>query len=539
MAEKTVIVTFIVHRDPKACDRPTKLVNNHPDLLSEDRINFFIILWEHNNAKKSLSFCISKCLMHKDLREYILALEERGLLKRVKVEVDPDLEIAEILRRQMYRGGEAVLFERIKGYERWRIVGNIFGGMKFFEVAFDQPLEKIGERLLRLVEVMPSSFLEKLRMIGEIASFSSMLPKTVGKGPVEEVVVENPSFNMIPALRTWPKDAGRYLTFPLVFSVDPKTGVHDIGVYRVQIIDDKRAVMHWQIHKRGSMFLDHYRELGEKEMPVAIVIGADPATTFTGVAPVPYPIDKLLFAGILAGKGIEVIKTENDIMVPARAEVVLLGKVNAGELVPEGPFGDHWGYYTPPDLFPVFHLEKIMMREDPIYHATVVGKPALEDAWLGKAVERMFLPIIRMILPEVVDINLPPHGLFQGMAIVSIKKRFPGHAKKVMMGLWGLDQFSLTRIIIVVDHDVNVNDMNEVIYAISSTVDPQRDVVIIPRTHVDQIDHTTPIPGYGSKMGIDATRKLREEYGGDWPEEVSVDERTKELVDRRWREYGL
>ncbi len=478
--------------------------------------------------------------MYADLREYLSALDSRGMLSRVKVEVDPHLEVAEILRRQMYRMGNAVLFEKVKGFPDWRIVGNIFGGMEFFKVAFGvERLESIGERFTEMLAVRPvGGFGEKVRALGKVMSMRRFIPKVVSRGPVREV--ELSSMDEVPALKTWPKDGGRYLTYPLVFTKDPETGVQDIGVYRVQIKGGRKVIVHWQVHKNSPIFLENCKRRGRDKLHVAIAVGADPATAFTGVAPVPYPMDKLFFAGLVAGGNIEVMKvTEDEILVPARAELLIEGYVRPDEVELEGPFGDHWGYYTPPDYFSVMHVERITCREDPILHATVVGKPPLEDAWIGKAVERVFLPLIKVLLPEVVDINLPVHGMFQGVAIVSIRKRFPGHARKVMMGLWGLGQFSLTRIIVVVDEDVDVHDMNQVLYAVASTVDPRRDVLIVEGAANDQIDHTTPTPGYGSKMGVDATRKFKEEYGAEWPEEVEPDEETARLVDRRWGEYGL
>lgn len=274
-------------------------------------------------------------------------------------------------------------------------------------------------------------------------------------------------------------------------------------------------------------------------MEVAIAIGGDPALLFTAVAPVPETMDEYLFAGIIRGMGIEVVKGEGvGLLVPAMAEIVLEGRMT-GEMELEGPFGDHYGYYNHPAKYPIFELELAEMRRDPIYHATVVGKPPLEDACIGKAVERVFLPMLKFLMPELVDLNMPEYGLFQGMAIASIRKRYPGQAKKAMMALWSMGQLALTKVLIIVDEDVNVHDLNQVLYAIATTVDPQRDVLIVPNAHVDILDHATPTPGYGSKLGIDATRKLREEYGAEWPEEVEVDRDTKELVDRRWREYGL
>ncbi len=484
-------------------------------------------------------------MAHRDLREYLAALEERGLLRRVSVEVDPILEAAEILRRVMYSSGPAVLFERLKGHPGWKLVGNLFGGDEFFEAAFGaRRLESLGERLTGLLaSPPPSGLLEKVRGLTKVAGLASYLPRPTSGGPVKEVRLDPSEEGLLslPALKTWPGDAGRFLTYPLVFTRDPETGITDVGVYRMQIYDNETAGMHWHIHKRGAAYSEAALRMGRREIEVAVVVGADPATALAAAAPVPHPIDKLLFAGLIAGRGIEVVRADLvDLWVPARAELVLEGRVSLEETRIEGPFGDHTGYYTPPAPYPVFHLERITRRRDPIFHATVVGRPPLEDARIGKAIERIFLPLLRTLLPEVVDINLPEYGLFQGVAVVSIRKRYPGQAKRVMMGLWGLGQFSLTKMIVVVDQDVDVHDLNEVLYAVSTCVDPERDVLIVEGAPTDVLDHSSPEVGYGSKLGIDATRKLPEEMDGrEWPEPARPDPETVRLVDERWGEYGL
>lgn len=482
--------------------------------------------------------------MYKDLREALNHFEKIGLLKRVKATVDLNLELAEILRRVMYKKGPALLFESIKDYPNWRVVGNMFGSIEMVKIALDvDDLESIGKRFLEpLMQPLPMGIFDKLKSLPELLSFSKYLPKKVGSGPVKDLKFDGDKavFDLLPIPKIWPKDGGKYITYPLVITRDPESGVNNMGVYRMQVLDNKRAAMHWQVHKRGALAYLKAKESGEKRINVSVVIGADPATMFSGVAPVPYPIDKLLFAGIVRGDGIEVVKSENsDIYVPARAEIVLEGYVNVDELVMEGPFGDHMGYYTPPEPYPVFHLETITMRHDPIYYVTVVGKPPLEDAWIGKAIERVFLPIIKILLPEIVDINLPEYGLFQGLGIVSIKKRYPGHARKVMMGLWGLGQFSLTKMLIIVDHDVNVHDINQVIYNLVTNVDPARDIMIINNAVTDVLDPASTVVGIGSKLGIDATRKLPEECGKSWPEPVEPDPEIVKLVNNRWHEYGI
>ncbi len=482
----------------------------------------------------------------RDLREFIEILEEKKELRKINYELSPVLEIPELLRQVMRNKGPAILFENVKGYPGWRIAGNLFGTINRIKIALGvDKLETIGEKLVETTTNPPPITLsEKLRGLKQVISISSYLPKISRRAAFQELVYENCrdyGFNKIPIFKTWPQDKSRYITFGQVYTRDLSKGVINIGVYRVMILNSCQAIIHWQLHKRGRL---SYLEAGEKDlerMEVAIVIGADPASMLVGVMPVPYPMDKLLFAGFMAGRGIEVFKLPSGILVPSCAEIVLEGYVEPNVESEEGPFGDHWGYYDKPlHKFPVFNLERVWMRRNPIYVGTIVGKPPLEDAAIGKAVERIFLPIIRVLLPEIVDINLPEHGMFQGLAIVSIKKRYPGHAKKVMMGLWGLGQMSLTKIIIVVDHDVDIHDINQVLWAVSANVDPQRDVVVIPYTHTDHLDPATPIPGYGSKLGIDATRKYPEEYEWrEWPEEVEPDPQVANKIADLLKKLGI
>lgn len=481
--------------------------------------------------------------MFRDLREYLEKLEEWGELKRVKVEVDPHLEVAEVARRVMYKRGPALLFENVKGYPGWRMAINIFRSLETITKSLGvDKLETIGERLVELaLKPVPLKFTDKLKALSELTKISKYTPKRVKRGLFEDNVLEPPDFSKLPIPKIWPKDAGRYITYGVTVSKNPDTQIYNMGVYRIQILDSKRAAIHWQVHKRGARAWQEAKSLGLEEMPIAIFIGSDPATLLSAVMPTPYPIDEYVFASMLKSSPVELVEVSNGLLVPSNAEVVIVGHVNTRELVDEGPFGDHTGYYTPPAPYPVVEVEEIMFREDPIYHFTVVGKPVLEDGWISKASERVFLPILRFFMPEIIDVNMPPEGLFTGgIAIVSIKKRYPGHAKKVMMGLWGLGQFSLVKTLIIVDHDVNVNDIGQVLHAISTCVDPQRDVLVVPHAVTDQLDHTSLGSGYGSKLGIDATRKfLEENYGRPWPEEVKANPETVKLVDERWEEYGL
>ncbi len=476
-----------------------------------------------------------------DTHEFINELERNGELKRVKTEVDSNLEIAEILRREMYSNGSAILFENVKEYNI-PVLGNAFGSMKRLEIGLEMTdFTEIGQRIADMTKMdIPSGFLNKIKKLPELSKMASSFPKTETNGPVTEITSSDASFDDLPILKSWPNDAGRFITLGLVATKHPETGVRNLGVYRMQIIDKTHALMHWQKHKRGAHHGDISKERGEK-IPTAIIIGGEPATIFSSIAPVPEGLDKYLFAGITRKEGIKTVKCKTiDLDVPANAEIVLEGYVDPEDIRDEGPFGDHTGYYTPVEPYPTFTLTGIMRRKDPIYVTTVVGKPILEDAYIGKVIERSFLPLIRMLQPEVVDYSMPAAGWFQGIAIISIKKRYPGQAKKVMMGLWGMGQLSLTKTFVVVDDDINVHDMNDVIWAITTRADAVRDTVIINNTPTDTLDPASPLVNLGSKMGIDATQKTKEEgYEREIQQLVKVDDKTKNLVDSKWSDYGL
>lgn len=476
-----------------------------------------------------------------DIVEFVEKLEKAGQLKRVKTQVDANLEISEILSRVMYSNGPAVLFENVKNYEM-PVLGNAFGSMKRLEIGLESSdFTEIGQRIVDLTKMdIPTGILDKIRKLPELSKITDIAPKLQKSGPVTELFEDSPSFDKIPILKTWPKDAGRFITFGLVATRHPETDVRNLGVYRMQIVDKNHALMHWQKHKRGAHHADIKKDSGKK-IEVAIIIGADPATVFSAVAPVPEGLDKYVFAGITRKTGIKTVKCRTvDLEVPANAEIVLEGYVDPSDLRMEGPFGDHTGYYTPPEPFPVFTLTGIMRRQKPIYLTTIVGKPILEDAFIGKVIERSFLPLIRMFHPEVVDFSMPAAGWFQGMAIISIKKRYAGQAKKVMMGLWGMGQLALTKIFVVVDEDVNVHDINDVIWAITTRADAARDVTIINNTPTDTLDPASPLVNLGSKLGIDATQKTKEEgYQREIQELVKSDEETKKMVDSKWSSYGI
>ncbi|SHO47891.1 conserved hypothetical protein [Nitrosotalea sinensis] len=476
-----------------------------------------------------------------DLVEFIEKLENAGELKIVKTQVDANLEISEILSRVMYSNGPAILFENVKNYDM-PVLGNAFGSMKRLEIGLEMnDFTEIGQRISDMTRMeMPTGIFDKLRKLPELSKMTDIAPKLQKNGPVTEVIENTPSFGKIPILKSWPKDAGRFITFGLIATKHPETGVRNLGVYRMQIIDDTHALMHWQKHKRGAHHYDIKKETGNK-IEAAIIIGSDPATVFSAVAPVPEGLDKYVFAGITRKTGIKTVKCKTvDLEVPANAEIVLEGYVDPSDIRTEGPFGDHTGYYTPPEPYPTFTLTGVMRKQKPVYLTTIVGKPILEDAYIGKVIERSFLPLIRMFHPEVVDFSMPASGWFQGMAIISIKKRYPGQAKKVMMGLWGMGQLALTKFFVVVDEDINVHDLNDVVWAITTRADAARDTIIINNTPTDTLDPASPFVNLGSKLGIDATQKTKEEgYQREIQELVRSDESTKKKVDSRWSEYGI
>jgi len=481
-------------------------------------------------------------MAYNDLREFLQVLEKKGLLHRVTVEVDPILEIAEITDRMCKspNGGKALFFEKVKG-SQIPVVTNIFGSFERMCLSLEvESLDDIGKRIEQLLhQSPPKTFKDKIKALFELIEVSKYLPKRVSKAPCQEVINHEPDLNKLPILKTWPNDGGRFITFPIVFTRDPDTGIQNCGMYRMHVYDERTTGMHWHIHKDGAVHYRKYKELG-KRMPVAVAIGSDPAVIYSSTAPLPYGIDEMVFAGFLRRKTVEMVKCITcDIEVPANAEIVLEGYVDPDELRDEGPFGDHTGFYSPVDKFPVFHIICITHRKNPIYPATVVGKPPMEDCYMGKATERIFLPLLKMQFPEIRDINLPMEGVFHNAAIISIKKQYPGQGKKIIHGLWGMGQMSFSKLIIVVDEDLNVQDLSTTAWKVLNNVDWRRDV-IISEGPVDELDHASSFPRFGGKMGIDATRKMREEgMMRDWPEEITQAKEIKELVTKRWHEYGF
>ncbi|AEB94637.1 MAG: UbiD family decarboxylase [Metallosphaera sp.] len=468
----------------------------------------------------------------KDLRDYLSHMRSRGKLIEVNQEIDVDLEIAELGRIATYSHAPPLLFNNVKGYPGWKVLTNVYYSLDgIYEIFGTDKLESIGENFLSSFGDLPTSMLDKVKSLPSILKMGKYMPKERRPSFEED---QRLNLELLPATKTWPKDAGRYMTFSIVITKDPEKNINNLSIYRVQIINEREALVHWQAFKRGSMSALKYKDIGITKVPVAIVNGVDPIITLTAASPVPPGLDKYLFAGILRDEGVDVTELDNGILVPAHAESVLEGYVDLNDMRLEGPFGDHLGYYTPQDYYPVFKLEKAYVRENPIYHVTSVGKPPLEDAWIGKGVERIFLPFLKMIIPDLVDMNLPEYGLFTSVGIFSIRKRYPGQAKRVMMAIWGTGQLSFLKTVVIVDQDVNVHDLNQVVYAIASTVDPQRDVLIVPNALNDTLDHTVPSPPLGSKMGIDATRKFKEELGREWPEEVKSDPEILKKVTEIW-----
>jgi 4-hydroxy-3-polyprenylbenzoate decarboxylase len=480
-----------------------------------------------------------------DLREFIAFLEQRGQLRRITAPVSAELEITEITDRVSKAGGPALLFENVVGYDM-PVVINLFGSPERMSWALGvNDLDELGDRIKRWLDIVqnrpPDGLIEKAKLAPELLELTRIGPKTVTHAPCQEVVLtDNFSLDRFPILKCWPLDGGRYLTLTMCHSKDPVTEKRNIGMYRVQVYDERTVGMHWQIHKGGAA---HFREAGrveKKRMEVAVVIGADPASVYAASAPLPPGVDELLFSGFLRHKGVEVVQCKTvDVKVPAHAEIVLEGYVDTDELRPEGPFGDHTGHYTPVEPYPVMHVTAITHRRNPIYATTIVGKPPMEDAWLGKATERFFLHLLKVILPEVVDINMPIEGGFHNVVIVSIRKRYPGQAKKVMAGIWGMMLMMLSKFIIVVDEDVNVQNLHEVLFRVGNNVDPRRDTMIVDGP-VDALDHSSPYEKYGSKMGLDATAKLPEEgHPRPWPPDIEMTPEIKALVTKRWAEYGI
>jgi 4-hydroxy-3-polyprenylbenzoate decarboxylase len=481
-------------------------------------------------------------MAYTDLRDFIQALEKHGELKRIPVEVDPILEITEFADRAVKQGGPALLFERPKGYQIPVLI-NAYASMRKMELALEvDSVETVARRISEYLEMrMPETLIGKLKMLPKLAEMGSFFPRVVSKGPCQEVI-RNSDFSLLdyPILKCWPEDAGRFITLPMVFSRNPDTGKRNCGCYRMQVYDDRTAGMHWQTHKQGA---EHYRRLrphNQTRMDVAVAIGGDPATMYSAILPLPPDLDEMMIAGFLRSSPVEMVKCQtSDLEVPAHAEIVLEGYVERGELRAEGPFGDHTGFYSLADQYPVFHVTCITQRKDPVYATTIVGPPPMEDYYMGKAVERIFLPLMRLQLPEVRDIAMPAEGIFHNLMLVSMRKSYPGHARKVMNAIWGLGQAMFSKCIVVVDEDVDVQNTREVVWKALNNVDPERDIQFVLGP-VDSLDHSSRLPDFGSKMGVDATRKWPEEgFTRPWPGVIRMSREVKQRVDELWKKVGM
>ncbi len=475
-----------------------------------------------------------------DLQHYIRELDQRNELHRIPVSVSPRLEITEIADRMIKSGGPALLFEQVEGSD-YPVAINLFGTMQRTCCALGVGhLDEIGRRIRSLIPPMQVPGLrEAVKLLWSLKDFKKYQPRTVRSSDVLSVIERPGSLHDLPVLHCWPHDAGRFVTLPIVITKNPETGHQNAGMYRIQIVDDRRALVHWHLHHDGAVHHRMHAQSG-RDMEVAIVLGCDPATIYAATAPLPPGIDEMLFAGFLRNSPVEVTGgAAVDLLVPARAEFVLEGTVAAQETMIEGPFGDHTGFYSEADHYPVFHLKALRRRKQPVYPATIVGRPPMEDYYLGKATERAFLPLLRLQIPEIVDICFPCEGVFHNCVLVSIQKDYPGQARKVASSLWGMGQMMLTKTIIIVDADVDVQNCSEAAWKIMSSVDPRRDFFYM-QGPLDVLDHASPTPVYGSKVGIDATRTLPEEgHGRQWPEEVRMDEQTRLLVSDRWKQYGF
>jgi 4-hydroxy-3-polyprenylbenzoate decarboxylase len=472
-----------------------------------------------------------------DLRDWIDHLRREGELAEVTAEVDPHLEIAEITDRVTKAGGPALLFRNVRG-SRMPLLINQFGTERRTCMAFGvESLDDLGRKVSDVLEMQPpEGLMDKVRALGRLKSIADSRPKSVSGGPCQEVVLDPPSLESLPVMTCWPGDGGPYITLPAVITKDPRTGTRNVGMYRVQVFDPTTTAMHWQIHKDAAA---DWRGMGER-MDVAVVLGVDPITAYTASAPLPKHIDELMLAGFLRGEPVELVQCRTvDLEVPARAEIVIEGYIAKGELRDEGPFGDHTGYYTPREPFPVVHVTAVTTRRDPIYPSIIVGVPPQEDAWLGKATERLFLPAVRMTMPEVVDYDLPVEGAFHNLCIVAIRKAYPGHARKVMHAIWGTGLLSLTKGIVVVDADVDVHDYAQVAWQVGANVDPARDVVLADGP-LDHLDHAPTLQFQGGKLGIDATAKgPAEGYTRGWPDRIRMSDDVRDRVTSRWGEYGI
>ena len=479
----------------------------------------------------------------RNINEFITALEQEGELKRIQEEVDPHLEITELADRAVKSGGPALLFENPRNSEIPVLINSFASDSKMRIALETSDVNDIARRISEYLEFgVPKGITNKLKGLAKLAEVRKFLPRSVRSGKCQQVVM-NDGFSLhdYPVLTCWPQDGGPFITLPLVFSRNPVSGKRNCGVYRMQVYDERTTGMHWQTHKQGA---EHYRRLSQEgqqtRMDVAVAIGSDPATMFSGILPLPPDLDEMLFAGFLRNKSVEMVPCKTvDLEVPANAEIVLEGHVILGELRTEGPFGDHTGYYSLEDEYPVFHVDCITQRKKPVYATTIVGKPPMEDYFMGNAIERMFLPLLRLQLPEITDMAMPAEGVFHNLILISIRKSYPGQARKVMNAIWGTGQAMFSKCIVVVDHDVDVQNCSETAWRALNNIDPERDIQFTMGP-IDSLDHASRLPNYGSKMGIDATRKWPTEgFSRPWPDLIEMDEAVKQRVNSIWENLGI
>jgi len=490
-------------------------------------------------------------LAYRDLREFVKKLESEGQLKRIRAEVDPVLEITEIAQRvardpaRAARSvGPALLFER-PTRSRHPLLINAFGSERRMCLAFEvDELQEVADRIQGFLKMeSPQGLFDKIKMLPKLAELGSFFPKSVKSGDCKQVISKGSDVNLFdfPILKCWPQDGGRFITFPLVFTKNPETGKRNVGMYRMQVYDERTTGMHWQTQKHGA---EHFRRARaanpDGRIAVSVAIGADPAIALAGILPIPPDLDEMMFAGFLRREPVAMVACEtNDLEVPANAEIVLEGYVNLNEMRTEGPFGDHTGFYSLEGEYPVFHVECVTRREDPIYLTTVVGPPPQEDFYMGYAIERIFLPLMKMQYPEIVDVAMPAEGIVHNLMIVAIRKSYPGHARKIMNAIWSLGQAMFTKVLVVVDHDVDIHNFSEVTWKALCALDPERDVQFTLGP-VDTLDHAARMQDFGSKMGIDATRKWAAEgFTRPWPDELLTDGETRKKVDALWKSLGI
>ncbi len=479
-----------------------------------------------------------------NLNEFIQLLRKKDQLKVIDIEVDARLEITEIVDRVVKSGGPALLFTNVKG-SKIPLAINIFGTKQRMAWALGvEDLDEIGVRLSEMLNVkVPESLLGKMAMMPKLMEMAKFPPKIVKKGACQEVLIEEKDVDLfkLPVTTSWPQDGGPYILFGQVVTKDPETGIRNMGLYRLQVLDRNTTAMHWQRHKGGAAHFTKAKEKGMKRLEVAVVVGSDPATMYSTSAPLPESIEEYLFSGFLRKEPVELVKCKTvNLEVPAESEIVIEGYVDTEEeLRLEGPFGDHTGFYSLADYYPAFHVTAITTRRKPVFVSTVVGQPIMEDDFMGYATERIFLPLAKMVIPEIVDYHMPFEGIFHNLVFVSIDKRYPGHAFKVMNGLWGMGQMMFAKVIVVVDKDVDVQNTQEAWWYALNNIDPQRDVVFT-KGPADVLDHSAQHFSFGSKMGIDGTRKWPDEgFTRPWPDKIVMSEEIRKLVDSKWKKYGL